>query len=151
MGVGEGAPSVDPRGRGPGSPPSAAFPSAPSLLPSPPELGRWPTLPGPPSRPGPAPCPRHTYPPFPAAGRALLPSFNLCPCLEGFSLLSPLTSRSSCLHNLSPLSCPPLLPPAFLPTSSPLNCAQKPLSASCGFFTCHHALSPVSVLPNPLL
>lgn len=56
-GVEEGSLSMDSLGLGPGFPPNAAFFSAPSLLSSPPELGRWPTQPGPHLRPGPAPCP----------------------------------------------------------------------------------------------
>lgn len=154
VGVGEGAPSVDPLGLRPGSPPSAAFSSSPSLcrlslhpswdagLHS---LGRIP-------RPGTAPCPQHTDPPSSACppGVLLLPS-HLCPHPQGFTLLSFLTAVPSCLNNLS---CPRCLhsshqPPYLLP--QPFNCAQKSFSWSCPLITCHDEPLTCSILCNPLL
>ena len=149
VGVGEGSSSVNPSGLRPGSPPSAAFSSSPSLcrlqlrprwdagLHS---LGRIP-------RPGSAPCPP-AHPPSPACppGVLLLAS-HLCPRPYGFTLLTSLTVVPCCLHNLSPLSSHQ--PPCLLP--HPFNCAQKPFSWSCPLSICHDYPSPVSVLCNPFL
>lgn len=101
----------------------------PALSPSPPELGRWPT------QPGPHPEAWNGAPP-PALTHALQPVLpGCCPPLlcqsRSLRLHSPGTPDSPlrCLHDPSPLSpVPRFLPAASLPTSSPLDCAREPLS-----------------------
>lgn len=148
-GVGEGVSFCEPIG------PLAWLTSQRSLLqfplpvpsPSPPEVGRWPTQPGPHSEAWIGALPP-AHPPSPACppGVLLLAS-HLCPRPYGFTLLASLTVVPCSLHNLSPLSSHQ--PPCLLPHL--FNCAQKPLSWSCPLFTCHDYPSPVSVLCNPLL
>lgn len=105
-GVEERSLSMDSLGLGPGFPPNAAFFSAPSLLSSPPELGRWPTQPGPHLRPGPAPCPQPTYPPTPACPpEDLFLTSHHCPL--SLRLHSPVTTdKSFPAVSITSLPCP---------------------------------------------
>lgn len=114
--------------------PGAAFSS--SLPgPSPPELGRWPTQPGPHPE-----APNGSLPPPPGQTHPLrLSSGGFAPHFSPLSL-DPMASVSChpsqvvpcCLHNLSPLfSVPPFLPLTPFHTSSPLQpCPETPFTVA---------------------
>lgn len=158
-GVREGAPSMDSLGLGPGSPPRAAFSSAPSLLPSPPELGRWPTQPGPRPRPGPAPCPQHTNPPSPSCPPGvLLFASHICPCPLSLWLYCPVTSdKSFSAVSITSLPCPQSsIPPTSLPTNFltafpvPRNSSCGPVTSSPALMTSHLSLSYPTPSSDPV-